>query len=598
MAQLTFHIGNVRNLQEFIHELENLGMAEVVDQKDQRLVVDYSGDTEAQAKLVEVGKDFGAMVLNKGAQNRAKDEFSPLKGNTKSEFAQEDPSEHMEADLSDILLDHYQDYKKTGNQASLQKAKEMAFKHYGERQSSHQLERRLAQRTQARNLNAPPSALQASIAFRNAQQSLPQPHTGDRLKIQFNQTVLEVEVLAEPGGSWTTTKTSGPGPVRGFPGVMSNGGTSTTTYQNPSDSFVVRVISNGSGGNPAPGQEIGLTAEMLSRRVAQNTTAQQIQTAFSGFSGGLQDASIARAAALFAQGRFDEGQGLFKGKLPEDVIPKVMDWVKQNFKPNPKLQTEQTLDDPKFKAWVTTYFLPYIKSLIPKRTAQQLKDSKSFSPGTAVLVHTGAAEPIPGVIKQLLENGKYHVDLGQNGEYDTPASNIELDQSKQRAAQVDDFQSVPHTRKSLSDFRAEEEWLEGVSNKFPSDEEYRKYCEALEAQFGKSVSEIVDRAPSADKMHYNQHQDTGLQEFLSVFPQVRRFTDDYIKGTGHSEQHTSEYGAGDRLGKARSAQTTPAQTAPAQSSTGVSSTPPKTPAPPGKKYIFDMTSNNWILTAV
>lgn len=496
MATLVFHVGSVKNPSDLLVALRAIPGTEVSENK---LLVRVSYDLQNYGDhIMETAKHFGAILLNSGKQNRAKDEFSPLKGNTKSEFAQEDPSEHMEADLSDILLDHYQDYKKTGNQASLQKAKEMAFKHYGERQSSHQLERRLAQRTQARNLNAPPSALQASIAFRNA----------------------------------------------------------------------------------------------------QNTTAQQIQTAFSGFSGGLQDASITRAAALFAQGRFDEGQGLFKGKLPEDVIPKVMDWVKQNFKPNPKLQTEQTLDDPKFKAWVTTYFLPYIKSLIPKRTAQQLKDSKSFSPGTAVLVHTGAAEPIPGVIKQLLENGKYHVDLGQNGEYDTPASNIELDRSKQRTAQADDFQSVPHTRKSLSDFRAEEEWLEGVSNKFPSDEEYRKYCEALEAQFGKSVSDIVDRAPSADKMHHSQHQDTGLQEFLSVFPQVRRFTADYIRGTGHSEQHTSEYGSGDRPGKARSAQTTPAQTVPAQGSTGVSSTPPKTPAPPGKKYIFDMTSNNWILTAV
>jgi len=85
-----------------------------------------------------------------------------------------------------------------------------------------------------------------------------------------------------------------------------------------------------------------------------------------------------------------------------------------------------------------------------------------------------------------------------------------------------DFQPIPHSRENLSDFRNEAAFLRDLSANFATDEAYAAFLQVLENQFGPEVAEMVDKAPSADWMHYQQHQSKPLQEMLRVFPMIRR----------------------------------------------------------------------------
>jgi len=112
------------------------------------------------AKKVPISEVFNQKSMPK----ESTDTQSALPG-----IPQEDPNQHLDSDMSDQVLDLYAQYKKTGDASLLQKAQELSKRHYGERQSTRQLDRRLAHRVLAnksRRMNR--STLQGTIAFRKA----------------------------------------------------------------------------------------------------------------------------------------------------------------------------------------------------------------------------------------------------------------------------------------------------------------------------------------------------------------------------------------------------------------------------------------------
>ena len=109
---------------------QNLGLSE----RDE--FPEFEQDIDAADQDPETGKPYAS-------KNRRRTEHDPV-----ANVPLEDPSQNMEADLSDQILDLYQKHKQTGQPDSthLQQARELSKRHYGERLSVHQLERRLAQK--------------------------------------------------------------------------------------------------------------------------------------------------------------------------------------------------------------------------------------------------------------------------------------------------------------------------------------------------------------------------------------------------------------------------------------------------------------------